>query len=75
MSRSQRFFLRLMPKKSRAAAEAESKQWIATCPGCGTRTSVWELGGLRYGAAGNPRISVKCRECGKRGIQQLVKET
>ena len=66
--------LRFMSPARRAAAEAESRAWTATCPGCGIKTSIWDLGGLRYKAAGKPLRGLRCRACGKFGMHRLAKE-
>lgn len=67
-------FLRFMPAKSRAAAEAESRQWQATCPQCGKKTSIWDLGGIRYKAAGKPLKGFRCAGCGKFGMHRVARE-
>jgi hypothetical protein len=66
--------LSLMSPARRARAEAESRAWKATCPACGTKTSVWDLGGLRYKAAGKPLRGLRCRACGKIGMHQVARE-
>lgn len=61
-----------MGPKTKAAAEAESRKWIATCPSCGKRISVWDLGGIRYKAAGKPWQGFRCQACGKWGMHQVA---
>jgi len=65
--------LRFMSPARRAAAEAESRAWMATCPSCGQSSSIWDLGGLRYKAAGKPLRRLRCRSCGKAGWHQVAK--
>lgn len=48
--------------------EEESKQWKFKCD-CGKEWSIWDMGGIRYKAAGNPSIRVKCPQCAK--VQML----
>ncbi len=51
--------LAAMPQNWRIAAEADSKTWITDCSACGHRSNVWELGGIRWQAAGTfDRISL-----------------
>lgn len=59
-----RLILSLVPKHLAAQMEEESRQWKATCS-CGTERSIWELGGLRYKAYGNPRRWLRCPDCGR----------
>ena len=63
MSKTQRFFKLILPRKWFASAEAESKKWMIRCP-CGAEQSVWEAGGIRWKAAGNPRMYLHCAKCG-----------
>lgn len=52
---------------------AESKQWKFTCS-CGKTSSIWDVGGIRSGARGNPVVRVKCPHCHKAGMQKIFKE-
>jgi hypothetical protein len=61
------FVMRFMPDRMRKAAEAESRQWIGRCRHCGCETSIWDVGGLRYGAAGRPTKLLRCPHCRKIG--------
>ena len=54
-----------------AAMEAESRAWRAKCPNCGFIRSIWELGGIRYKAAGRPRQLMSCPRCGARGWHSI----
>jgi predicted RNA-binding Zn-ribbon protein involved in translation (DUF1610 family) len=65
--------LRFLSPAGRVAAEAESRAWKATCPSCGKVTSIWDLGGLRYKAAGKPSRGFRCAGCGKVGLHQVSK--
>ncbi|HMO08866.1 MAG TPA: hypothetical protein PKD10_14655 [Paracoccaceae bacterium] len=56
--------LRLMPARWGAEAEASSRGWGMTCPSCHRRTSIWDLGGLRWKAAGRPLRAFRCPHCG-----------
>lgn len=50
---------------TRTAMEEESRSWMVRCPYCGHERSVWEMGGVRYKAAGNPRKLMRCPQCSK----------
>lgn len=52
MTRLQKFLLGFLPPDRRAAAEAESRRWKVICADCGHATSIWDMGGVRYGATG-----------------------
>ncbi|REJ94216.1 MAG: hypothetical protein DWQ34_09055 [Planctomycetota bacterium] len=47
-----------------ASLEAESRDWVMRCP-CGQETSIWEMGGVRWKASGNPRRHGTCAGCGQ----------
>jgi hypothetical protein len=63
MSRVQRFFVRILPRAWAASMEAESRAWIARCESCGSERSIWDHGGIRWKAAGNPRRRLMCSVC------------
>jgi hypothetical protein len=52
-----------LPAEWAAAMEAESRAWRMRCP-CGREISVWDAGGIRYKAAGNPKRRFPCPHCG-----------
>ena len=54
-----------------AAMERESRLWKAECPNCNVRTSVWEMGGSRYRAAGEPKKRMRCPACGQTGWMRI----
>lgn len=43
--------------------ERESREWKMVCP-CGRAISVWDAGGIRWKAAGNPVRLARCPRCG-----------
>ena len=73
MSLPQRFFKAIFPKKWAASMEADSRLWMVRCP-CGHATSMWELGGIRWKAYGEPRMLRKCPQCGKRTWHKVSKD-
>ncbi len=50
----------------------ESKQWKFKCS-CGQISNIWEIGGIRYKAAGNPSKGLVCPFCKKFSMQKLFK--
>jgi hypothetical protein len=62
------FILWFMPDAMKKAAEADSRAWIGTCKHCGAGNSIWDIGGIRYKAAGEPITRVRCPKCGKFGF-------
>ena len=59
----QRAVLAIVPGRVAQSMEAESRSWVARCP-CGAETSVWEMGGIRWGASGRPIRLLRCGACG-----------
>lgn len=53
--------------------EEESRRWMYTCSSCGEESNIWESGGIRYKAKGEPKMGIRCPKCGKVGIQQIKK--
>ena len=43
---------------------SESESWVMRCP-CGAETSVWDMGGIRWKATGEPRRMGKCSTCAR----------
>ena len=65
MTGLQKFVVAILPKKWAASVEAESRSWIARCSSCGLERSIWNLGGIGWKAAGNPRRYLFCVKCGQ----------
>ncbi|QIQ86766.1 hypothetical protein [Erythrobacter sp.] len=49
----------------------ESRQWMVECGHCRHAESVWELGGIRYKAAGTKRVRGRCRACGRVSLRTV----
>lgn len=64
MSLIQRIFGTFLSRRAAESMEAESRSWMVRCS-CGFSRSVWELGGIRWKATGEPRQYLKCPQCGK----------
>jgi hypothetical protein len=63
MTRTQKIFKSLLPASWAASMENESRQWLMRCETCNFEKSVWDFGGIRWKAAGNPRRKVLCGAC------------
>jgi DNA-directed RNA polymerase subunit RPC12/RpoP len=74
MNAIQKFFTSILPKSSAQNMEDESRKWMLTCSSCGYKASVWELGGIRWKAYGNPQKYRRCPECGKFSWMTVTKE-
>ena len=75
MSSLQKFFVRILPRRWAESMEADSRSWMMRCS-CGFAQSIWELGGIRWKAAGQPRTFslMKCPQCGKRSWHKLSRD-
>ena len=73
MSLFQRCIAAFLPRRLVEAMEAESRAWIVRCS-CGFEQSVWELGGIRYKAAGQPRWFRKCQQCSQRSWHTISRD-
>ena len=63
----------VLPRSWAASMEAESRAWLARCDACGGERSMWDLGGIRWKAAGSPRRRLQCPGCGRTTWHQLTK--
>jgi hypothetical protein len=66
--------LHFMSPKMRAEAEEDSRKWVATCPRCQAQNSIWDVGGIRYRAAGSKSSLVRCAHCGKTNFMRFEKK-
>lgn len=73
MSLVQRLVLFFLSRERAAAIEAEARSWVMRCAACGRASSVWDMGGVRYGAAGKPYRVVRCPNCDSRMSSTLTK--
>ncbi len=73
MSFSQRLFTAILPRRWAESMEAESRSWMVRCP-CGCERSVWELGGIRWKASGQPRRYMRCPKCGQLAWHSVTRD-
>ena len=69
-----RFLKFILPAKAFAAVRTGTKQWFSECP-CGHKLDLWDAGGVRYMAAGEPRQFGRCSACGKTTMHKIRKKT
>lgn len=62
MSTIQKIFTTILPASWAQSMEADSRSWMVRCP-CGFAQSIWDLGGIRWKAKGNPRTYRTCPNC------------
>ena len=74
MPAEHRFLKFILPAKAFEAVKAGTKQWLAECP-CGHKRDVWDSGGVRYKAAGEPRWLGYCPACGKATWRKIRRKT
>ena len=63
MTSLQRLLQKLLPRRWAEDMQAESQAWLARCS-CGYEESIWDRGGIRWKAAGQPRRRLTCPQCG-----------
>jgi uncharacterized Zn finger protein len=69
----QKLVVAILPKKWAASIESESRTWIVRCSSCGLERSIWEVGGIRWKAAGTERRYLYCPKCGRSHWHTLYK--
>ena len=74
MPAEHRFLQFVLPVEAFAAVRAGTKEWLAECP-CGNKQDLWDAGGVRYLAAGQPRRLGYCPACGRRRMQKIRRKT
>lgn len=74
LSNTQKLFKMFVSDATFAAMQAESKTWKVKCARCNHKSSIWEMGGIRYKAAGNKKLYRPCPNCGERSWHSVYKE-
>lgn len=75
MSRTQQVLKSILPRRWAEAMEAESRAWMARCEECRQERSIWDLGGIRWLAAGNPRRRLGCPHCARTTWHMIQRRT
>lgn len=65
MSLIQRLILSIVPRKLGEAMEKDSRLWFIRCLTCGSEVSIWDIGGIRYRAAGESWTLRRCPKCSR----------
>jgi predicted SprT family Zn-dependent metalloprotease len=73
MALIQNIFKMFVSNQTFEKAKTESQTWYFTCE-CGKVFNIWEIGGIRYKAKGNPMKMVKCPGCNKTAHRKLQKK-
>jgi len=71
MSGIQKIIEFILSKETYNKVKDESKHWLFKCT-CGNEFSIWDIGGIRYKAKGNPAKYVKCNQCQKKAWMKLI---
>ncbi|MBK6750645.1 MAG: hypothetical protein IPG67_11710 [Acidobacteria bacterium] len=74
MSFIQRFVKAILPASTFASMEAESRSWMVVCNACGTTRTLWDIGGIRGGAAGKTSMRLKCTKCAENTWHTIKRE-
>lgn len=76
MSFLQTVMVGILPRRWAEDLEAETRKWVLRCP-CGREQSLWEMGGIRWKSAGEPRTRslLLCPKCGQRTWHVLRRAT
>jgi len=68
-------FLRfILPTGMFDAVKAGTRKWLVECS-CGHKRDLWDIGGVRYGGAGEPRKFFKCPMCNKGTWHKIRKKS
>jgi hypothetical protein len=70
----QRLLRAILPSGLFRQIEAESREWIMTCSQCGAEQSLWDTGGARWKATGNPTVRARCTSCGQVTAHKLLRQ-
>lgn len=73
MGKLQELLATLLPDAWAASMEDESRAWRMKCP-CGTETSIWDMGGVRWKAGGQPKRVGTCGKCGRQFIGEVYRD-
>lgn len=74
MAAKHKFLKFILPGRAFAAIRTGTRLWMIECP-CGHKRDLWDAGGIRYKAVGEPWSLCKCPECGKGTMHKIRKKT
>lgn len=64
----------ILPEKAFTAVRDGTREWLIECQ-CGHTRDLWDAGGVRYKAAGEPRRYLTCPKCGEERWHTIRKKT
>jgi hypothetical protein len=70
-----RFLQAILPAGLSEDMERESRDWHIQCSNCKFEKSVWDYGGIRWKAAGNPRVYRFCANCNQKNWHLVYKKS
>ena len=73
-SSSQKFFKAILPQPWFEDMKKESMSWMMQCSNCKYERSIWSMGGIRWKAAGTPKVSRLCMNCGQLNWHLIYKK-
>jgi hypothetical protein len=71
---SQKFLKSILPHSLFEDMRKESMAWTMQCSNCKHEASIWSFGGIRWKAAGNPKTSKLCMNCGQLNWHVIYKK-
>ena len=74
MTKTQKFFKTIFPASWGESMEKESREWMMRCGKCGSEKSVWEYGGIRWKASGNPKRRMFCANCNENSTHETYRK-
>jgi len=74
MAAEHKFLKFILPERAFIAVRDGTRLWLIECP-CGHKRDLWDVGGVRYKAAGEPRNYCKCPKCDKGTWHKVRKKT
>ena len=70
----QRLFKAILSQDKFEDMRKESLSWMQQCSNCKYEVSVWSQGGIRWKAAGNPRVFRNCVNCHQNNWHVIYKK-
>ena len=66
---------KLLSEKQFEKIKESSKKWLSICTKCGYSVSVWDSGGIRFGAASKgKRVLGYCPDCKSKRVFKVEKK-
>jgi hypothetical protein len=75
LSFTQKLVQMFSSKQGFEAMEKESRIWMVQCTNCKYEKSIWEMGGIRYGATGDKKTYMRCSNCNQSHWHTIYKKS